>query len=204
MKDITRISILRCCARVTTAVHELFPHRPRETRLPLAPSAYISASLCWRSRSSVIFSLAVSVTGGLSWYKLNQGICLLLSFLLPWVRINPPLSWVPLCYAWPGCTGWAGHIMKSCRQLRSKALETSTGFLEGWTGVAANAGTSYRSAGKAVLWNLTKVHKGDLFFIKPTAAEAESFLQLYLPYPLKLTPHVYTRLVNGKTWSAVF
>lgn len=187
-----------------TAVHEPVPCRPRETSLPLPPSAYISASLCWRSQSSAVFSLALIVTGGLSSCKLNQGIYLLLSSLLPCGRINPLLSWVPLCYAWSGCTGWAGRVMKSCRQLRSKALETTTGFLECWTRLAANTGTSCMSAGEAVLWKLTKVQKGDLFFIKSTAAKAETFLQLYLPYPLKLTPHVYLRLVNGKTWSAVF
>lgn len=115
-----------------TAVHEPFPCWPRETRLPLTPSAYISASLCWRSQSSAVFSLVLIVTGGLSSYKLNQGIYLLLSSLLPCGKINPLLSWVPLCYAWSGCTGWAGHVMKSCRQLRSKALETTTGFLECW------------------------------------------------------------------------
>lgn len=109
-------------------------------------------SLCWRSQSSVIFSLALSITGGLSLCRLNQGICLLLSSLLPCGRINPPFSWVPLYYAWSGCTGWAGHVIKSCRLLRSKALETTTGFLKCWTRVAANAGMSYRSAGKAVFW----------------------------------------------------
>lgn len=112
----------------------------------------LTPSLCWRSQSSVIFSLALSITGGLSLCRLNQGICLLLSSLLPCGRINPPFSWVPLYYAWSGCTGWAGHVIKSCRLLRSKALETTTGFLKCWTRVAANAGMSYRSAGKAVFW----------------------------------------------------